>query len=279
MPLIQNIPRKEGRITPRSTSASWKRGMQIFPQRTIRPANVGDVANPGNPGYLSAVGLDYNNQTSKTGGATNPLGTQHNIGTQGYVKPLYTVGSVGVTSQMKNVTEVQPHEKGTFFASQKPLNTTKVRQSGGVSKTSDSAFHPKLPPVNRPRRYPTPAGERTQAESFGSTHTLSAKPEMDIGGSRWSRIKKSASDAPTPYTTVPQTARQAVGGGGYIQSTSRAPVQNQSHIGGGGFGSKYAPLSRPVPWRVQQTNLYSGGGPLATQAPFPQKLGCKKGCK
>jgi hypothetical protein len=281
MPIVQNVPRKQGKIQQRPTAPVSKRGTRVFPPNFSQASsNVGDVTNPGNPPDLTANALDYNNRVSTTGGATNPTGTQRDTATQGYYPPMVPNGTVGNVPQQES-TNVQPHEKGTFFASQKPLNVTKVRQSGGVAPNSDSAFHPVVASINRPRRYPTPSGERTSAESFGSMHTLSGDKHSDVGGSRWSRIKRSASDAPLPVqdNMIPQTARQSVGKGGWIESTSRAPVQNQSHIGGGGFGSQWTPINRPAPWRPVQTERRTQAVALGAPPPFPQKLGCKKGCK
>jgi hypothetical protein len=276
VPIVQNIPRKQGTIQQRPTTPVSKRGNTVFPPNYTTPANVGDVLNPGNPSYLTAVGKDYNNQISSTGGATNPTATQRDTATQGYVPILQQVGQASIVYQ-KQTPEVQPHEKGTFFAP-RYLNETKSRQSGGVSPTSDSAFHPVQPPANRPQRHPARAGERTSANSFTSKQTLSAKPQNDMTGSRWGVIKRSAAESPVPSNlTVPQTARQAVGSS-WIQSVSRAPVQNQSHVGGGGFGSKWSPPGRPLPAILNQTPNYAHGGPAASVPTFPQKLGCKKGC-
>jgi hypothetical protein len=274
MPIIQNIARKQGRINPSPGSQTVNQGRRVFPKELYTGADVGDVLNPGNPAYLTAVGQNYSNRTSSTGGSKNPVGNFLSTATQPYYPPITVVGQVGQVLQQATP-EVMPHEKGSFFP-KKNLNVQPVRQSGGVSPTSDSAFHPAVNVKNRPMRFPAHAGERTSAESFGSTHTLVAGgSNMDVSGSRWSRIKRSAAEAPIPTYPVPQTAQQAVGQNGWISSRSRKPVIYQQHVGGGGFPSPYIPRSRPQTWIDQQ----SGVLPTSRPNTFPVKVGCQKGCK
>jgi hypothetical protein len=279
MPIVQNIPRKQGRIQPSPKSQTVNTGRRVFPAENYPGADVGDVVNPGNPNYLTLAGKNFS-VVSSTGGAKSPTSGQLSTASQVLLPPMAVSGQVGVVPQHK-LKEVQPHEHGTFFAD-KGLNTTATRQSGGVSPTSDSAFHPVKGMVNRPRRYPTMAGERTSAESFGSMHTLSAKANHDVGGSRWSQIKRGAAEAPVPNFDEPNNAVAVLGPGNtWIGSRSKKLVNKAIHVGGGGFKSPFSPRNRPAPFVTQHIiHQRFGVQPNEVSAPFPIKQkGCTKGCK
>ena len=237
MPITQNIPRKQGRMQQHTTSPVVH--SQIFgvvgnnntpPNRT--------VDNPTDPLLYRDTGDAYN--TLNTTSSKHPMGKSLNTATQRTIVPLGNIGATGLARPIGTAsakfTEVAPHEHGNFFAP-KPIKKADIRTSGGVSKQSDTPFHPVkgFTPPYRPRRHPARAGERTNAPSFDSTAHLTGNPNQDTtvsavvstGGktSKWGGVKVSAADNIHPAS-------------GFTGSHPRGVVVNVSnasgHVGNGG---------------------------------------------
>lgn len=142
-----------------------------------------------------AQGDDFN-VVSK--GAGHPMQLHHNVATQVEVPAATIVTTTSLArplgrSQGHNVPLVQPHEHGAFFGKKK---LTVERHTGGPSKTSDTAFHPKKNATekNRPARKTAIAGERHTAASFPSHVRLLADAQFNPhgGASRWATVKRGA---------------------------------------------------------------------------------------
>lgn len=260
MGIIQNIPRKNGRINNYPPGAP---GSRVF-------------GNVGAPGDLvtttdaipdATVASSARSVVSSTGGyAANPVGGMQNTATQRYVKQLSSVGQVSLRPQY-DVPEVGLHEHGSFFSPQIQKTKT-VRQQGGVAPDTNTPFHPSKTPVTRPRRYPATAGERTNADSFSSDQTLMGKPENDLTGSRWAVIKRDAAHAPASDGTD-QPSGIPVGSGTTgtastaTLATANTPVSSNAHQGS----------PNVAPWIPQIRR----GQPNERGNTFPIKQPCQRG--
>jgi hypothetical protein len=212
MGIVQNIPRKQGRLQVRPDFDQKKPA--IFGPGNKPGDTVGHITNPSDP----LVYLQSNDSyaTLRTQSNKNPVGTMINTATQRTIAPMAPVGTgnlvrpIGAGSE--DFAEVAPHEHGSFF-SPKVAKTAPVRTSGGVNKATDTPFHPvKGVQSYRPRRSPAKAGERTLQESFDSTKHLTGNPLQDAtvsavissGGStsKWGGVKVSAADNIHPASGV-----------------------------------------------------------------------------
>jgi hypothetical protein len=264
MGIVQNISRKQGRIFayPDTSEANTR----VFGPRGKPGASV--VSAPtgmSDPTVSSGV----RNVVSSHPYA-NPVGTMQNTSTQGYVPQLCQEGQVHVEPQ-GTIAEVGPHEHGTFFNAQiQKLQAQRVQ--GGVSKDSNTSFHPKKTPIFRQRRYPSKAGERTQADSFGSQNTLSGKSNHDKPGSRWANVKHGVVHDYVP-DGVDGPSGILVGSGttGTASTGSNNPVPDNPVASNAHQGSPYV-----VPWIPQQR---SANQPNSKGNTFISKIGCKQGCK
>jgi hypothetical protein len=257
MPIIQNIARKQGKINPKPTKRVISN--TVFGPRGQAGANVGDATNPGNPSYLTAVGKDYNNQISSTGGATNPVGSHSDTATQLSYPALISNATVDLVPP-NQAKDVMPHEKGNFFSPQ-TLKETSMRVSGGVDSNSNTPFHPKTMTVTRQVRKPSPfTARRSYLQSFNTSHTLTGATTGLEASGRWSKTKRSASDALAPATLAsPHTGGHDLGHGG-VTSTNGAQTKLQVNTNAHA-GSPYV-----VPWvpnrRGPQPNEKGNTNPL-----------------
>lgn len=267
MGLVQNIPRKQGRIF---TGPIASLPIAVFGPKGQPGSDVGSTVNESDPTVYKAAGDSYN-QVSSTGGNKNPVGNSHNTATQRYIPQLSTMGQTQAVPQ-NDVPEVAPHEKGSFFSKQfQKVAATRV--SGGVDKQSNTPFHPKKTPTTRPRRYPTPSGDRTQAESFSSSHTLMSKANHDLDGSRWSIIKHGAADG---FVSSTDSGAQPVGqnvGSGLTGTASTANIENSADAVAGNAHSGSPDVIKWVP-------NPRGSQPSERGTTFPVKQNCvQKGCR
>ena len=211
MPIVQNIPRKQGRLQVRTDFQHTKPA--IFGPGNKPGDDVGLITNPSDPDMYQRSGDSYT--TLRTRSSKNPVGNMINTATQRTISPFGQAADKLVTPigpGSERFTEVGTHEHGSFF-SPKIAKTNPVRTSGGVNKTNDTPFHPvKGVQSYRPRRYPAKAGERTQAESWDSNKHLTGNALQDAavssiissGGStsKWGGVKVSAADNNHPVSGV-----------------------------------------------------------------------------
>lgn len=205
MPIQQNIPRKQGRIFTNPSAKSKK--TVIFGPGGNAGSNVADATASVLQPTKTLLTRNFN-VVSNTGTiAQNPIGTNLSTATEKYVPQLAAYGTSQQTGQGA-LPEVGPQEHGNFFSAKPNKDGALTRRSGGVDPNSDTPFHPKTTVVIRPRRYPTPAGERTKAQSFASTHYLTGNANQDltaqrihgtmVAAGRWATVKRSASDSKAP---------------------------------------------------------------------------------
>jgi hypothetical protein len=277
MPIVQNIARKNSRLSPTETATQYRPATNIFGRNQLPSSNVGDAVPTVFTSKRIPGTVDYNNSVSSTGGNVNPLGKNLAVATMNVTAHTCPVGQVGSVPQSQ-VPEVGLHEHGTFFATQHGQNVTPQRMSGGVSPDTNTPFHPvkSQQSINRPKRHPTPAGERTNAASFTSTNTLMGN--STVRGSRWAVIKRGAADTPVMEPVTQVVNGIPLGNNGQRTSTglpmTNPQVNKNAHVGGGGFTGA-APTGRPRVWINQQ----SGSQPIEHGNSFPMNLGCKAGCK
>lgn len=173
MGIVQNIPRKQGRIFthPEATAPNYS----VFGYRGDNNATIGTVGKT----YASPL----------TSSPKAPLANFHNTATIDMTVPLALSG--GQVVPVNEVKEVQPHEKGTFFH-HKPEKVDKVQrgQAGKPSKKSDTPFHPQPRVVRhgfvkRPSIDSSRVSAGTHASFLASTQGLRANPHNDHQFSRW----------------------------------------------------------------------------------------------
>lgn len=284
MPIVQNVARKQGKIN----QAPYKNNIsnKVFGPRGNAGANVGDVTNPGNPAAYTMAGVDYNNGISHTGGGTNPVGTHSDTATQLNVPALVSNGTTDLVP-ITDAVDVAPNERGKFFQVQLSKSNA-LRVSGGVDPNANTPFHPKmLAKSNRQRRYPSKAGERTNAASFNTSHILGGAsggvpgtmgPQVvratgitSFTASRWGHIKRGAAESPVMNNGTlasPSSSGIAVASGTTgITSTGmrgkRVAVNNQAH-----------PQPNVYPWIPNKRGVQ----PNEKGNTNPVQLGCKRGC-
>lgn len=262
MGIVQNIPRKQGRIIHEpDTSVAVTR---VFGP-TGKRGDLVDAASNGIPDHTVSSGV--RSVVSSTGnGYINPVGGMQNTATQRYVGQLSQEGQAHAEPQ-NSISEVGPHEHGTFFSSQ--IQKLKAqRTQGGVNKDSNTPFHPKTATIIRQRRYPAKAGERTQADSFRSHNSLAGKANHDVPGSRWAVIKYGVVHTPVDDGTD-QPSGILVGSGTTGTASTGSlldkPVVNNAHQGS----------PNVVPWIPNKRNANQ---PNSKGNTFVTKQPCKQGC-
>lgn len=261
MAIVQNIPRKQGRINN-------------YPHGNATARIFGNTGQPGGDVALtdaipdSTVSSGARSVISSTGAfSDNPVGNMQNTATQRYVRQRSLVGQVQQVPQYE-VTEVAPHEHGSFFSPQIQKQAT-VRRQGGVTPDSNTPFHPSKTPITRPRRYPATAGERTNEESFLSSNTLSAKSNHDVAGSRWAVVKRGVlGDTSIPDGTDQPSGIPVGSGNSGTASTATAATANTSVVDNAHAGSPDV-----APWIPQLRR----GQPNERGNTFPLKQPCSKG--
>jgi hypothetical protein len=159
---------------------------------------AGDAVPDGTPGRMTP-GFHVTPQTL-TDSQAHPMGTFRNVATQDYYYPAFPTAPGQQqnplsrrTGENDSTPSIQPHEKGRFFGTKE---RTIVRQTGGVKKSMDTAFHPKpgQTTANRPVRKSPMDGERTTEASFPSTVRLLGDPQWSAhgGAARWATVKRGA---------------------------------------------------------------------------------------
>lgn len=141
------------------------------------------------------VGKSY--ESPFTANAVPPLATHFNTATQPQL-PAMQVQQPGVVVPLRLFQKVHPSEKGASFNRTKPIRVVNPGGFGSPNPGNDTPANPnkRLPPVARPRRYPTTASEKLPPGigSFlpSTGHTLHATQNASTTQHRWSTTKKGA---------------------------------------------------------------------------------------
>ena len=176
MPILNNIPRKKGRIITGS----------VFHREALN-ARLQHIP-------TGFEGLSYNSPFTESD--KPPLGTNHNTATQAQLAPVRSQ-IPGVVVSAKQFQRVLPSQTSVSYNVGKPRPIVR-RAGGGPSPHADTPFHPKkhvnLPPPRVPVHV---SSELIQSHSsfFDTTSgkTLTAHaPNDPINQERWKVIKTGA---------------------------------------------------------------------------------------
>jgi hypothetical protein len=140
-------------------------------------------------GVTVKVGTSY--QSPFTASARSVFPTGRTIATTPYLPPLKSEAP-GDVVHLSSFVRVQPHEKGSHFATTQPVHHL-VNRAGGPSIKHDTAKSPNasMRPQPRPTRHPFVTSENQSHLSFlRSGGTLRPHSNLDSSTSRWHVVKK-----------------------------------------------------------------------------------------